>query len=301
VVGAVLLLGLGLAGAEEPPPVQAAPEEAAPVEPAAPSEPATEVTLVSPGQGKARPLRIAARRGDAWELQLRRATTLTQQLDDGAVERLASPEAVDVVRVEVGDRIEARLVDADLEGAAPAGLAALRDELAPIAGVRLVAPLDPLQRHALDVTGLPDEIGQFAAEVLGDVGFALRTTSIPLPEEPVAVGASWSWTRPTVEEGVTLTERFTAHLLERRGTGATVRVEMTATPDAPVVLEGSDSASIEIGATGKVWLDLRRPLVRAADLDLTGRLVTTWHEGDVAHRGENGFGGKLTIASRDVR
>src|SRR5690606_10332353 len=109
------------------------------------------------------------------------------------------------------------LASSDLDSANVAARATLADQLAEIASARVVFPADPLQRGTPEVRDLPEAFGELAAEVLGDVGWALTTTAIPLPEARVGVGARWSWSRDAVEQGVPVTQRFQARLVERRG------------------------------------------------------------------------------------
>lgn len=216
--------------------------------------PPVDITVIDQGTRRRR-LALRPRAADRWQLQVQRTASTVV---DG--EREESPATViDTEVVVAAGTITVRPHTADVVGAPPEGLAAVRAAAVVLGGdAPPTAPVDPAQRQP--PTSDPGALDELAAELHADLVWSLGATAVPLPTERVGPGARWSWTREEGDAGVALSQTWTATLIAR--TGRQAQVDVVLTGDAP------DREGVSLSGGGTVWLDLTRPLARAADLAL---------------------------------
>lgn len=255
--------------------------------------PPIEVTLVDPGRGARRPLRVGAEPG-AWQLQVRRTARTGLPGPDGVLVDEEAPPAVSVLDavVDAGARVSFRLVD--LVGVDPLSVGTLDRELRAHAGLAYRVDADPRQVTPWSLDGLGDDASETLAALVSDVGWALEVARVPLPDEPVARGARWTWRREGAVEGLALTQAWSATLVGRKGPTWVVDVALAASLDDAATDEVRIE-SLSLGAEGTVWIDRRRPLPAAAELSLHADLVFAV-DGSAAQPGT--LDTKVVIASR---
>ncbi len=259
------------AGAASTTPVAAEPPAPPPPGPL-PLVVAATVTLDAPGEGRRGALHYRVTDGDRWQLQTRRsgAMVIAAEGQPGTTE--PTPTTVDTLDVEVRDQaVVVTLVDASLEGADIPTLARINAAVLPLAAVHRVLPADPKGRAYGTFEGPADASNELGAELLDDMAWALDAVAIPLPNEAVAVGARWSWTRDVSEQGVAIHESLHAELLDLRGEKAVIKLTVAGEADATVVA-GIAIGGLTLSGSGTVWLDMRRPPATGAALDLVATL-----------------------------
>ncbi|MCB9681720.1 MAG: hypothetical protein H6733_09635 [Alphaproteobacteria bacterium] len=261
-------------------------------------------TLVDAGR-RPRPLAFHPTPGDLWGVQIRRASSSVTQVDgapgDDDGSQTATHELVAIVQPGTPDpRVALRIDHVTLDDAPIETVAAVEKAVKRLGHARLVLTADPLQRGVVDAVDVPedlDAVDPVAVELFGDAGWALGLVTVPLPDAPVGRGASWTWTRPALEMGVPVDQEMTATLVQRKGDRVVLdlTVAMRASGDA----EGMQ-VTLDADGTGRVWLDLARPLVSAASLSLNGGLAGGWTDDAGDHTLQGSFHVDLAVASRDV-
>ncbi len=254
--------------------------------------PVLEVVLDDPGRGRGRLLRVQPSPGDRWQMQVARSHVATVE-----GERIPGVSStVDALVTVEDDRVLVTPTDILLDGASPFAMAAGIDAVRAIASTSPpTAPLDPLQRHGVraDPTGL-DEV---AAELVGDLTWTLAATALPWPEARVGPGARWHWTIEADEGEASLGLTWTATLVSASRHAAEVSLALTSHAAVPGEVVPT------LSADGTVWVDLRRPLARAARLTLHATAPTVPSD-DTDASGSPGdpatLEAKITIATRDA-
>lgn len=252
------------------------------------------VTLTAAGD-RAREWRLAPRDGGV-EVQVRRSASVRVEGEEGDG---AAPEAVTELVGDVRDgEAHLRIRTADLLGANMLILASIDQELRAMPTLEIVLPPDALGRTPLEVRGLAARATDSFRELVADLGWSLQLARVPLPEQAVGVGGTWTWTRAAEVEGVAVTERWQATLEARKGRRALVAVRMEADATAGLEVGGIVVEALALGVTGRVWVDSRLAVPQAAELDVTGGLTLSWTEAEGPRRIQGALDGTVTVVAR---
>jgi hypothetical protein len=290
-VGTWLLLSL-VCDAQEPDPVEPArvADEGAGEAPALVNGPLAEavLTLLDPGRGRRLRLRLPPGQGERWQGQLTRSSETRAATDGGEAVVQKPLEAVAVValeRVETG-RVVVVPTSFDLIGGDAREVGPLMLALDAVVGLELGVELSPQQVAHVQLPPMPPDLSEAAGLVLGDLVTGLQLLAVPLPEQAVGVGARWAYDQAVRQDGVVVEQHREVHLLRRQGT--TVVLELSGSD----TLRDGEAARVAVEAlsgtsAGKVWMDLRSPLPKAAELRLATVVAARWtDEAQVEHRTE---------------
>ncbi|MCB9665989.1 MAG: hypothetical protein H6732_17920 [Alphaproteobacteria bacterium] len=268
-------------------------------EDAPPVAPPREVELLSAGRGRKHLLRISPQADDTWDVQLRRRASTSTSLDQGPRQQTPLPAQVHELTAHVDPGgLELRLLAAEQPGAPMELHLDLRDAVQALAAIPWVSAPDPRQRTVPVVQSVPDDPDALQAELVADVAWSLDLVSVPLPEERVGRGARWRVQRPATEQGIAVTQEATYEVLRVKGTEVVLGLSLTLHTAPDALLDEARVEGFEATGEGTLWLDLRRPLARAADLSLDGSIVVTWIDEDVPHRVDGTFHTRLQLATR---
>ncbi|HTE52759.1 MAG TPA: hypothetical protein VK698_18025 [Kofleriaceae bacterium] len=165
-------------------------------------------------------------------------------------------------------RYRFKVSDADLTGtdsAHPSLLAEMRkgvDLLVGASGQLVVEPRGSVSDLAL---AQPAGIGHELAQFMNSARLAIGEMVVPLPDEPVGIGARWEVVETVTQDGISVREKTYFELVALDGPRALVRTRTVQTADKQrAALPGlPDGVSAEVvslrgSGTGEIELDLRR-------------------------------------------
>ncbi len=225
------------------------------------------VTLVDPG-AEPRSSLVPAYSGEQ-SVSLTTRTTVTQQIDDQAVQDFSTP-ALTLPLTATPDGNEVSLAI----GAATSADQRLTDALTPAEGSSAGLTLtDAGAVTALTIA--PADAAQDSARAA--IEQALNQAvyrSISFPDGDVGVGAVWTASQQVIS-GVTLNQVTTATLRAREGNRLTVDLRIDQTPESTTLELPDDAGSLAIDSytmtgSGTVELDLTKPLPVAGEVTVGG-------------------------------
>lgn len=224
-------------------------------------------TLVDAG-AEPRASLVPAYDGDQ-TVSLTTRSTVTQQIDDQAVQDFSTPElTLPLTASTSGDQVALRI------GTATSADQRLTDALAPAEGSSAgLTVTDSGAVTALSIT--PSDATQDSARAA--IEQALNQAvyrSISFPDGDVGVGAVWT-TAQQVISGVTLNQVTTATLKARDGNRITIDIRIDQTPESTTLELPDDAGSLAIDSYtmtggGTLELDLTKPLPVAGDVTVGG-------------------------------
>jgi hypothetical protein len=100
------------------------------------------------------------------------------------------------------------------------------DALAPIVGLSGTITLTPRGEATASTIDVPDDLDEAATQLVEGLVAQSRSLAVPLPEEPVGVGARWEAKTEAVAGGIEITQTATYELLELRDDEAVLDVEV---------------------------------------------------------------------------
>jgi len=198
-----------------------------------------EIELVRPGAEPRRPLRLTPEEGLVERAQLELRVTARSQSSAGKMPAGDLPQLDMELQTEVtgtGDRIRYRVEVTDAKAASTGNEEldpVLAQAMAQLVGLTGQAEVDSLGRRlSEDWSASPDADPQLVEELRKCVSFALPR----LPEEPVGIGAEWTVTRPTDDQGfqVTQVETWTMEGRDPRGVTLHTHISQRAADGQPV-------------------------------------------------------------------
>ncbi|WP_308115154.1 MULTISPECIES: hypothetical protein [unclassified Rhodococcus (in: high G+C Gram-positive bacteria)] len=224
-------------------------------------------TLVDPGAEPRSPL-TPAYDGEQ-SVQLVTSSTVTQQIDDQAVQDFSTPElTLPLTASPDGDQVALSI------GKATSADQRLTDALAASEGSAAgLTVTDTGAVTALSIT--PSEQAQDSARAA--IEQALNQAvyrSVSFPEGDVGVGAVWT-TSQQVISGVTLNQVTRATLRARDGDRLTIDLQIDQTPASTTLDLPDEAGSLNIDSyvmsgSGTVELDLTKPLPVSGDVSVGG-------------------------------
>jgi hypothetical protein len=95
---------------------------------------------------------------------------------------------------------------------------------------------------------------------------AIQSLTVPLPEESIGVGATWSWTSVRHRGGFELKRVFTARLTSLEGEHGVIDLSVSATASPLASDGGRDVVEVHSEGTGSAELDLRSAIAIPLEL-----------------------------------
>ncbi|MGQ9590555.1 MAG: hypothetical protein ACUVYA_09720 [Planctomycetota bacterium] len=267
----------------------AAASYAAEPSPAAPSAPLVKVS--DPGKGERRELRIRLAKG--WKeagVMVSRVEMATESSGIAAPpQKMPAPEVT--VRAEVTDVTDDgdftytfRFSELELkeeEGVSPVALEAMKSQLESMKGLSGTATVTSrgIVRKA-DVSP-PDSASLRVRQAVESAVQSLKTFSVPLPEEPVGVGAKWEVRQAIESRGLQVTQSTGFELLGMEGDELRLRLTLTSSgrsevgKAAPALAgRGVSIVSVDLRGSGESVVRLDRVLPEKTELEVKGEYTT---------------------------
>ena len=165
-------------------------------------------------------------------------------------------------------RYDFTVTDADLtdaEAAHPSLVAAMRKGLSSLVGATGSLSVDPrgIQRE-LSI-GLPSGLGQELTQFMNSAKLAIGQMAVPLPEEPIGVGAKWQVEETIGQDGIQVRQKTYYELLAIDGPRVQIRSQVVQSAEQQrASLPGLPSGvtakvvSLRGAGAGETEVDLRR-------------------------------------------
>jgi hypothetical protein len=228
-------------------------------------------TLVNPG---AEPRSVLAPRLDGEQaVRLVTRSTVTQQIDDQAVQDFSTPELTLPLTAEAPVSADDREVSLRI-GTATSADQRLTDALAPAEGSE--AGLTVTDTGAVTALRLrpSDEALDSARAAIEQALNQAVYRSISFPTEDVGLGAVWTVEQQVIS-GVTLNQTTTATLTAREGDNVTVDLRVDQTPESTTLALPDDAGELAIDSyamsgTGRLEIDLTKPLPISGEVSVAG-------------------------------
>ena len=258
-----------------------APPAEAEAEPAAPAPPTLE--LVRPGKKPRRALRWSPAPGQKERLTMRVDTEL-----DAVLAILNAKTAPRSMRFELTVQSrqpvheearlfaftvdEARLLGADKLPEKPRK--ALEEAAATLRGLEGRYSVDALGTVEEVVLNLPSEASRDLWSIAWDLEWALRQLALPLPEEPIGTGATWTIGRGVKHGAIQVTEVSTLKVTKLKKKLVTLRTEVEQTASPQTFRNPGTSMDVKLTeysaeGAGRITWDPARLLPRSAKITLT--------------------------------
>ncbi|WP_338891670.1 hypothetical protein [Rhodococcus sovatensis] len=214
-------------------------------------------------------------------------STVTQQIDDQAVQDFSTPELTVPLTAQPADSDSDRTVDLRV-GSATSADQRLTEALAAADGSE--AGLTVTDTGAVTALSIaPAEAAQDSARAA--IEQALNQAvyrSISFPEGDVGVGAVWTADQQVIS-GLTLNQRTTATLRERNGDRLTIDLRIEQTPESTTLELPDDAGQLAIDSytmtgTGTLEIDLTKPLPIAGEVTVGGNQQYSDPEGTTVLR-----------------
>ncbi|ALG86854.1 hypothetical protein ACH46_12405 [Gordonia phthalatica] len=239
--------------------------------------PDTQVSVVSPGQGEAKPLTVSPDAGTRQEVTLETSST---EASIAPTAKGSDKNEVQKTQQQLVTPLTARIVcDDPTSLELGIGAPTSKDtDLAPLltdldgstAGLSFAAGMSPTRLRLK-----PNDSAQSPARssleqsLIGALDYA-----VPLPTTPVAPGATWRAVR-TVSAAATVTQTMTVTLVSRKGDVLDLDVTVSEEPvNSVFAIPGSDAklhiSRYSMSGTGSFVVDLRRLLPTTGTLTMKG-------------------------------
>lgn len=205
------------------------------------------LSLLSPGTPPLTPLRLAPRLSPQHLTITTRTTSSslpvpvpTISLDVDVLPLSTSPSSIDY---------SFTLTDARATDAPSSSLSAARASLSSARGTSGLARITPQGATVATQLSLPDSAPPQLAQLLGGLHDSFDAMSIPLPTEPVGVGARWQLVATIAPNGLPTTTTTTYELTQLTGTVAHIATTVSQSAADP-------SLTLTTTGTGTLELDL---------------------------------------------
>nr|WP_296772021.1 hypothetical protein [Rhodococcus sp. (in: high G+C Gram-positive bacteria)] len=240
---------------------------------AAVSLPVTPVTttLVNPGAEPRATLGQSLSGEQSVDLVTR--STVTQQIDDQAVQDFSTPELTLPLTAEAPTSGDDRVVDLRI-GTATSADQRLTDALAPADGSHAGLTFTETGAvTALQITPADDAQDSARSAIEQALNQAVYR-SISFPDGDVGVGAVWT-VQQQVVSGLTIDQTTTATLRAKDGDRVTVDIRIDQTPESTTLALPDDAGQLAIDSytmtgTGTLEIDLTKPLPVSGNVTVAG-------------------------------
>lgn len=231
------------------------------------------VTLLEAGREPRQALRYPSSPTPAHRMSLGLRLSMKMEVPGSPVPPIDMPGLrllFDVQSARDGERIryQLKLSDADLTGtdnAHPSLLAEMRKGVGLLVGASGQLEVDPRGQVSGLSLAQPSGLGSELAQFLNSARLAMDDMVVPLPEEPIGIGAKWEAIDTVTQGGISVREKTYFELVALDGPRALVRTRMVLSADRqraalPGLPDGvtAEVVSLRGSGTGEIELDLRR-------------------------------------------
>lgn len=258
----------------------------------------TTVTVTSTGAAPRRPLRYAVPAGYRSHMNM----DMTMSIAMGAGEQRMPPVNVPTVRIGADTAVTSVTPDGDMtftiaftgmnfqstagmDAAALAPFEAMSSQFRNIRGTATISSRGVTRDLQMDTSGVSNPQ---LSQMMGSVKNSLSGLSMPLPEEPVGVGARWEVRQAMGSSGVTLFQKVGCELAAVDDRSATIAVTIDQTAPAQTMqnpsLPSGTAVSIEsIAGSGNGTMKLAfDSLVPTSEMTSKSTMVMTMKAGAAA-------------------
>ena len=165
-------------------------------------------------------------------------------------------------------RYEFTVTDADLTGAEaahPSLVAAMRKGVGSLVGATGTVSVDPRGFQRELSIGLPSSLGQELTQFMNSAKLAIGQMAVPLPEEPIGVGAKWQVEETIAQEGIQVRQKTYYELLAIDGPRVQIRTQTVQSAEqqraaVPGLPSGVSAKVVSLrgAGAGETEIDLRR-------------------------------------------
>jgi len=163
----------------------------------------------------------------------------------------------------------------------------LEEKLAVIKGVHGTLQMTETGEFIAADLELPDDLDPTMQTTLNSMEDQLSSMMVPLPAEPVGVGARWTVHTETQVNGVQASLEAQYRLVEREGDHVVLQVSYVQTADDQVMeVPGAPTGvvshlkSMHMAGTGRTVIDLGHPLPVQSHLQVSGNMRMTVEQGN---------------------
>ncbi len=249
-----------------------------------PGEP-PKIEILEPGAEPRRELRFDPDAGRSVKMEMEMGMTMGMKMGVQQTPPVTTPPMVasgllEVVEKRPNGEVATRLTLGafevlDDDGVDPRLVANLRTQMAGFSGMKSETTIDAsgaVVAGFLEIpTGLPDNVRQ----TMRSMGESAGRLAVPLPSEPVGVGASWVATTVIENMGMKLVQRatYTLDALAGDTVSLSVQIEQEMAPGdfaPPGLPPGTqvDVEKMESTGKGKIEMNMREPMPRISTMDL---------------------------------
>lgn len=160
------------------------------------------------------------------------------------------------------------VTDADLvsaDAAPPSIVAELRKGLPSLVGASGSVVVDPRGMTRELTMGLPSDLGQELEQYMNSARLAIGQMPVPMPDEPIGVGAKWEVQETVAQDGVSVRQKTYYELLALETTRALIRTQTVQSAERqraalPGLPDGvtAEVLSLHGSGAGETEIDLRR-------------------------------------------
>ena len=165
-------------------------------------------------------------------------------------------------------RYEFTVTDADLTGAEaahPSLVAAMRKGVGSLVGATGTVSVDPRGFQRELSIGLPSSLGQELTQFMNSAKLAIGQMAVPLPEEPIGVGAKWQVEETIAQDGIQVRQKTYYELLAIDGPRVQIRTQTVQSAEqqraaVPGLPSGVSAKVVSLrgAGAGETEIDLRR-------------------------------------------
>jgi hypothetical protein len=240
-------------------------EERAPV--------AFQLALLDDGREPRRPMRYPSDPPPPQKMSLALRVAMKMEVPGSPIPPVAMPGLRLLVDISAHDRddsvrYEFTVSDADLTGvdaAHPSLVAAMRKGVGTLVGATGSLTVDPRGFQRELSIGLPAGLGQELTQFMNSARLAIGQMAVPLPEEPIGVGAKWQVEETIAQDGIQVRQKTYYELLAMDGPRLQIRTQtVQAAEQQKAALPGLPSGvsakvlSLRGAGAGESEVDLRR-------------------------------------------
>jgi hypothetical protein len=236
-----------------------------------PAAVAPDLELLSPG-AVPRPARYHLAKGQTAALELQTEMTISVGGHDNAIPALVMQ--LDLATVDVATDGTAKVRTTIANATTVGGPPQLQERLGELRGIAIAATLSPdgkLHDAAADLTG--KKLSPAVTDQMQSLTQSFEQIAMPLPLEPIGVGAKWRTKRSLKQGGMSLTTVTTIEVNAFDGDhlGFTMKSELTG-PDQDVETPGGKIHMRDIRGSGS-----GHGTIDLAKMAMTGEIATSFH------------------------
>ncbi len=257
------------------------------------STPKNTVKLLSAGSEPRQPLRLAPLANTKQTAQMTMKMDMEMSVG-GRTHSLPTPPVIqmtmesEVTKVEASGDIHVNFSYLDTEVVAgadtpPEIVNAMREPMKKLAGMKSSAILDNQGNTKQVNFTLPEDLDSDTKPMMEQLLNSIKQLSLPMPSEPIGMGAKWQFSNSLVVNGMAFNQIVTCEVVELKDNLATLKVniEQQAPPQKmtqPGLPAGTsvDLKSLTSQGSGKVMIALNQILPTRSDMSVRSRMEMTF-------------------------